>query len=94
MQVVRADWVQLTKSSPVTLQRLAIRRGQLEAGSNAWGIFPLAVERLVGEGGVAKLLPYFEAIGRGEPWEAAFATVFGKTVDTFYAEFEAYRRGL
>jgi hypothetical protein len=91
---VRADWAQRTKSSPVTLQRLAILRGQFEAGSNAWGIMPLAVERLVGEGGTAKVLSYFEAIGRGEPWEAAFATVFGKSVDTFYAEFETYRRGL
>jgi hemolysin type calcium-binding protein len=94
MSAVRAGWVQRTKSSPVTLERLAIRRGQLEAGSNAWGIMPLAVERLVGEGGTAKVLPYFEAIGRGEPWQEAFATVFGKSVGTFYTEFEAYRSGL
>ena len=94
MQAVRADWVQRTKASPVTLQRLAIRRGQLEAGSNAWGIFPLAVERLVGEGGTAKVLPYFEAIGRGESCETAFAAAFGKTIDAFYAEFATYRSGL
>jgi hypothetical protein len=94
MPAVRADWAQRTKSSPVTLQRLAILRGQFEAGSNAWGIMPLAVERLVGEGGTAKVLSYFEAIGRGQPWESAFAAAFGKSVDAFYAEFEAYRRGL
>jgi hypothetical protein len=94
MPGVRANWVQQAKSSPVTLQRLEIRRGRLEAGSNAWGIMPLAVDRLVGEGGTAKALSYFEAVGRGEPWEAAFAKVFGKSVDAFYAEFEAYRRGL
>lgn len=94
MPAVRSQWAQQTKSSPVTLQRLAIRRGQLEAGSNAWGIFPLAVERLVGEGGTAKVLPYFEAIGRGESWETAFATAFSKSVDAFYAEFATYRSGL
>ena len=55
---------------------------------------PLAVERLVGEGGAAKAVSYFERIGRGEPWEAAFASAFGKTPGAFYAEFEAYRRGL
>ena len=90
---VRADWAQRAKSSPVTLQRLAILRGQFEAGSNAWGIMPLAVERLVGEGGHAKLLAYFEAIGRGEAWQSAFARVFGKSTETFYDEFEASRRG-
>jgi hypothetical protein len=94
MSSVRADWAQRARSSPVTLQRLAILRGQFEAGSNAWGIMPLAVERLAGEGGGPKLLSYFEAIGRGQPWEAAFAAVFGKSVDAFYAEFDAYRRGL
>ena len=91
---VRADWVQRTKSSPVTLQRLALLRGQFEAGPNAWGIMPLAVERLVGEGGAAKVLTYFQMIGRGDPWEAAFAAAFGKSVDAFYAEFGAYRSAL
>jgi hypothetical protein len=42
--------------------------------------------------GTAKALSYFERIGRGEPWEAAFAAAFGKSVDAFYAEFAAYRR--
>jgi hypothetical protein len=95
MSNVRGDWAQRAKSSPVTLQRLAILRGQFEAGSNAWGIMPLAVERLVGgEGGYPKLLAYFEATGRGEAWQSAFASVFGKSVDAFYAEFAAYRSGL
>jgi hypothetical protein len=62
MQAVRGDWGSRAKSSPVTLERLAILRGQFEAGANAWGIMPLAVERLVGEGGIAKVIPYFEAV--------------------------------
>jgi hypothetical protein len=78
----------------VTLQRLAFLRGQFEAGPNAWGIMPLAIEKLVGEGGVAKVLAYFQAIGHGDPWEAAFTAAFGKGVDAFYAEFAAYRSGL
>jgi hypothetical protein len=55
------------------------------------GDMPLAVERLVGEGGTAKVLSYFEPIGRGESWQTAFIAAFGKGVDAFYAEFEAYR---
>jgi RTX calcium-binding nonapeptide repeat (4 copies) len=94
MASVRANWVQRTKASPVTLERLAILRGRSEAGSNAWAIMPLAVERLVGEGGTAKALSYFERIGRGEQWEAAFAAAFGKTIGAFYAEFATYRIGL
>lgn len=94
MTAVRGDWAQRTKSSPVTLQRLALLRGQFEAQANAWGIMPLAVDRLVGEGGAAKVLSYFEAIGRGTSWETAFTAAFGRSVDAFYTEFEAYRRGL
>ena len=76
MASVRANWVQRAEgfAPPVALERLAILRGQFEAGSNAWAIMPLAVERLVGEGGTAKALSYFERIGRGEQWEAAFAS--------------------
>jgi hypothetical protein len=76
------------------LQRLALLRGQFEAGGAAFPIMALAVDRLVGEGGVAKLLAYFTAIGRGDPWQSAFSSIFGKTIDEFYAEFDAYRRGL
>jgi RTX calcium-binding nonapeptide repeat (4 copies) len=94
LAAVRADWAQRTRSTSVTLERLAVRRGQLEAGSNAWGVMPLAVERLVGADETERLLAYFAAIGRGEPWPAAFATAFGKTVEAFYTEFAEYRRGL
>ena len=55
---------------------------------------PLAVERSVGEGGAARVFSYFEAIGRGTPWETAFTVAFGKSVDAFCTEFDAYRRGL
>jgi hypothetical protein len=40
------------------------------------------------------VLSYFEAIGRGVPWEAAFAATFGKSADVFYEEFAEYRGGL
>jgi hypothetical protein len=55
---------------------------------------PGSAARLVGEGGLAKMLPFYEAVGRGEAWDRAFATVFGKSLDAFYLEFAAYRQGL
>ena len=94
MASVRADWAGRTRSSAVTLERLAILRGQFEAGGNAWGIMPLAIERLIGTGGLPNLLNYFEAIGRGVHWPSAFLASFGKPVETFYAEFDAYRKTL
>jgi Ca2+-binding RTX toxin-like protein len=94
MSLVRSDWRQRTKSSAVPLERMAILRGQSEAGSNAWGIMPLAAEQLAGDGGSGRLLSYFAAIGRGDAWETAFVGTFGKSVEAFYAEFRAYREGL
>jgi hypothetical protein len=94
MPFVRSDWVQQTRLSPVTLQRLALLRGQFEAGGAAFPIMALAVDQLVGEVGLAKLVAYYTAIGRGDPWQSAFSSAFGKTIDTFYAEFDAFRRGL
>jgi hypothetical protein len=94
MASVRADWVTRTKASATTLERLAVQNGQFEAGSNAWGIMPLAVDRLVGPTGLAKILDYYAAIGQGQPWQSAFVTSFGKTVEAYYAEFATYRAGL
>jgi hypothetical protein len=39
-------------------------------------------------------MAYFEAVGRGVSWPSAFSATFGRSVDAFYVEFEAYRRGL
>lgn len=41
--------------------------------------------------GVKLLAAFWSAIGRGKTWRQAFQSVFGKSVDQFYAEFEAYR---
>ena len=57
-------------------------------------ISPLAVDDLLGAIPPHKLADYYEAIGRGTPWQSAFSIAFGKTIDAFYADFESYRKGL
>jgi hypothetical protein len=37
------------------------------------------------------LAVFWEAVGRGAQWRDAFQAVFGRSIETFYSEFEAYR---
>ena len=87
----RARWERTTKSLSTPLQAHEVRRGRPDG---AYDLFAFAVDYFVRGRNRGDLLTYFEAIGRGEAWQSAFATVFGKSVDAFYAEFEAYRSGL
>lgn len=57
----------------------------------AYSLFYLAVDRLSDRSGVRALRGLCDAVASGLPWSTAFATVFGMSVETFYAEFEAYR---
>ena len=94
MPVVRNDWAQRAKSSPVSLQRLAFLRGQFDAGSNAWGIMPWPSSGWSARAGRRRCSPTSSRSDAEIAWEAAFTAAFGKTVDAFYAEFAAYRAGL
>jgi hypothetical protein len=91
MPSVRARWAGAAAASATPLRALAVLRGQYET-ANAFAIFAFAADRLVGDAGVTKLLTYFDAIGRGVSWPEAFTATFGKSVDAYYAEFEANRR--
>ena len=87
----RAHWISRVRQTTSPLRLRETRRGLF---IEPYQISTLAVDFLVGTRSDARIVAYYEAIGRGEPWQAAFAAVFGKSVDTFYAEFEAYRAGL
>jgi hypothetical protein len=54
----------------------------------------IAVDFLTRERGLGALIQFWSAIGKGNAWPVAFETAFGRTVEQFYAEFEAYRRTL
>ena len=42
-------------------------------------------------GGLPALVSFYDAIGPGTTWQAAFRSTFGISIDEFYVEFEAYR---
>ena len=93
MSEIRAQWVRRTKLTASPLRSRETSRG-LFAEPEPYQISPLAVDFLLAGRSDALLVAYYEAIGRGEAWQAAFASVFGKSIETFYADFEAYRGGL
>jgi hypothetical protein len=54
-------------------------------------VLPLvAVDLLVQRPGPGSLATFYQLIGRGGSWRAAFSAAFGRSVDAFYAEFDAY----
>lgn len=68
------------------------KAGEEHADEYALGF--LAVEKLCADlpdGGSAKLMEFWSAVGRGEDWRAAFEETFDKDVGQFYSEFENYR---
>lgn len=67
--------------------------GLVAAGPGAaYTVGFLAAELLTATAGPQALARYWTEIGAGRPWQAAFETVFGRSITTFYDEFEVYRR--
>ena len=48
-----------------------------------------AVDRLLVGRGASDLIGFYRLVGAGQPWPSAFVSSFGRTVEQFYAEFEA-----
>ncbi len=90
---LRAQWVQSTKASGVTLRALATLRGQRENPA-PYDIYALATELLLRGRDPKLVFSYYEAIARGVAWPEAFAATFGRSFDAFVEEFETFRRGL
>lgn len=68
------------------------KAGEVHADEYALGF--LAVEKLCADlpdGGSAKLMEFWSAVGKGEDWRVAFEKTFDKSVELFYSEFEDYR---
>jgi hypothetical protein len=86
-------WKASTKATTATLQALATLRGQREV-PGAYDIYALATQLLLRDRDPKLVFSYYEAIARGTGWADAFATTFGRSIDAFVAEFEAYRQSL
>jgi hypothetical protein len=88
----RAQWIATTKALASTpLSALEVRAARPDG---SYDIYALAVDFLLRGRDPASLLAYLEAIGRGTAWRDAFAASFGVTVESFYADFAAYRQSL
>ncbi len=90
---VQGQWEQTARISAATLRSLETYRGQLNT-PGAYDIYALAVRQLIRDRDPRLVMAYFEAVGRGGSWPGAFSAAFGRSVDAFYVEFEAYRQGL
>ena len=93
MEDIRAQWISRTKLTTSPLQARETTNG-LFAQPEPYQVSPLAIDVLLGTRSDALLAAYYEAVGSGEAWQSAFAGAFGKSIATFYAEFEAYRATL
>lgn len=86
-------WEQAARGSPAQLRALETFRGQLST-PRAYELYALAVRQLVRDRDPRLVVAYFDAVGRGVAWPDAFVSAFGRSVEAFYGEFEAYRKGL
>ena len=92
IESARAQWIATTKAlASTSLSALEVRAARPEG---SYDIYALAVDFLLRARDPASLSAYLEAIGRGTPWPEAFAATFGLTLESFYAEFAAYRQTL
>jgi hypothetical protein len=59
-----------------------------------WELMHVGADRLAtaSPGGLQSFVTFWREIGRGVEWRVAFNSTFGRTVDTFYAEFAEYRQ--
>ena len=90
---IRRRWISVTRSVTAPLSSLEIATG-FGGVAGIYDLTPLAASRLIETAGEGAFVAYWEAIGRGTPWQSAFAAAFGRSLEAFYGEFDAYRRGL
>jgi hypothetical protein len=93
---LRADMIRLMKqqSPGVSLQAVATQGGAAQNGYAAYSVGFTAVDYLAQQKGPASIVEFYRQVGQGKTWQAAFESVFGRSIDAFYAEFEQYRQTL
>jgi hypothetical protein len=85
---------QIARSKQVTQPLSAVQTyDEFNVVPNAYSFGHVAADHLVGlaPGGVSALTTYYNALGSGTAWPAAFQSAFGLSVDAYDANFAAYR---
>ena len=91
MEDARNQWISRTRLTVSPLSARETSRG-LFGEPEPYQISPLAVDLLLGSGSGRPLVAYYGAIRGGSTWQAAFSAAFGKSINAFYDDFEAYRQ--
>ena len=63
----------------------------LKAGPGRYDMAAMASELLAAEAGEEALIEFWTLLRPGNPWEQAFESTFGMTIDEFYELFEEHR---
>lgn len=91
----RAERIAAAKRVPEPLRAFETQLGIRNPTPGApYTLGYVAVDRLDDSEGQEALLAYWRRLATGSHWVGAFPVVFGRTLDAFYAEFEAYRATL
>lgn len=95
---IRDGHVREASGMKETLKSMESVQGFYGAGSpyaDEYSLGFLAVEHLVKDlpnEGIPAVVRFWQEIGKGNPWQTAFQTSFGKIPDQSYSEFETYRQ--
>ncbi len=87
-----AGGVIVASNAPVPLRAMETWYGMAAAGPDrGYGLSLAAVALLADGTGPPSLAEFWRAVGSGITWQQAFEGAFGRSIDAFYAEFEALR---
>lgn len=85
------EYAQRSKGDRTTLAQMENYIGYIGGGPAGVATSVLGVAKLIEGRPGSDLFRFWALIQTGQPWQTAFAIAFGKSVDVFYAEFEASR---
>ena len=88
----RAENARIAATVDSTLAEMETITGfQAPPNDDEYSLSEMAAELLAAESGEASLLAIWELLGPDTPWQEAFKTTFGMTVEEFYHIFEKHR---
>lgn len=86
---------QVARGTSAPLAALETYAAMQTVGTNAaYSLGFAAVDFLLTSGAVSPLFEFWRRIGEGVSWPEAFEQIFGRSIDVFYQQFEAYRRSV
>jgi hypothetical protein len=91
LQALKMSQIQSLRGLTTDLQVLETSQG-FQSVSGAYQLSYLASSYLTDASGLSAILAYYRLIGEGWLWQDAFAQAFGRSIDSFYTDFERYQQ--